>query len=151
MFLQSNWLSWTVHPELESFCKHRLNFLLNLSFILVSIFLTIVLLTLWEWDICHFFTNSFLLLFFQSFGYIPECRGSCDLVKFNLMLLLDLALRSHLQKWPRSDLKALISSDVSICINLANISSSLRSHLSCNFYTNHRGCWEPFDRSLLHF
>lgn len=46
MFLQSNWLSWTVHPELESFCKHRLNFLLNLSFILVSIFPPVVFLTL---------------------------------------------------------------------------------------------------------
>lgn len=88
MFLQSDRLSWTVHPELESFCKHRLNFLLNLYFILVSIFSAhsspdIIR----EWDICHFFTNSFLLLFIQSFGYIPEYSGSYNLGKCNLVLL----------------------------------------------------------------
>lgn len=38
MFLQSNWSSWTIHSEMASFCKHRLNFLSNLSFILVQFF-----------------------------------------------------------------------------------------------------------------
>lgn len=71
-------------------------------------------------------------------------------MKLNLKRI-DLTLHSHLQKWPRSDLKAPISPNVSIYSNLGDIPPSVKSHFSCRLCINHRVCWEAFHTLLSTF